>query len=114
MANYRETQVSGDSWIRAKRIILENPLNSPPQAHFIEERVIVAGTELADMSTDGYIKINVLGTPLNDTMTDPTTSFNLLNPETDEVIGTATYSDIYAIMYSLHRHLAAIRDAQNN
>ena len=103
MPNYKESQISGDSWVRAKRVILENPLGGAPSATFIEEQVI--------STAGGDVKLPVEGPVLTDSMTDPTTTFNLLNPADDSVIGTMNYGELYIAVYSLHRHLAAIRDA---
>ena len=44
--NYQYTAVTGESWLRAKRIVIDNPLNGLPVAKFVEERVVnIAGGE---------------------------------------------------------------------
>lgn len=101
MSNYKQTVVSGEKYIRANRVVLENPLNGIPSALFIEEEIINIGGEIIrrPIST------------LSEQMLDPTTSFNLINPVDDSIIGTSDYQSIYVLLYSFHRHLAAIRDA---
>lgn len=105
MSNYRQSQISGESWIRAKRVILENPLGGVPEAHFVEEKVI---------SVDGETIKQAMPPTLSSKMTDPATSFPLLNPVDDTQVGTITYEYLYIAVYSLHRYLASLRDAPVN
>ena len=101
MTNYRATSEAAESYVRANRVVVENQLGVIPSVMFLEEEVITRGAE-------------TFKRPLNTLraqMTDPATTFNLLNPADDSVIGSSTYQDVYVLLYSLHRHLAAIRDA---
>jgi hypothetical protein len=102
MPNYMQSSVSGEKYVRAKRVVLENPLNGVPSATFIEQEVINIGAAESVKRDVGA---------LHQPMSDPYVTFQLLNPVDDSVIGSATYADVYAMLYSLHRHLAAIRDA---
>ncbi len=44
--NYQYTAVTGESWLRSKRIVIDNPLNALPVAKFVEEKVVnIAGGE---------------------------------------------------------------------
>jgi hypothetical protein len=99
--NYQPSSIAGERYVRAKRVILENPLGGTPSAAFIEQQAL---------TVDGETITRDIGA-LNESMIDPNTTFPLLNPPDDSVIGQATYADLYALVYSLHRHLAGIRDA---
>lgn len=100
MPNYREGLIGG--YQRAKRVEITNPLNQIPSITFYEELVITGRenvtTIVSDVST------------LTEAMTDPAVQFDLVNPETGAVIGSAAYQDIYVILYSLYMALAAKRD----
>jgi hypothetical protein len=100
MPNYRQTALSGERYTRAKRVVLETPLGGVPQAAFIEQDVLIVGEETITRDTGA----------INAAMTDPNTAFPLLNPADDSVIGEATYAEVYALIYSLYRKLAADRD----
>jgi hypothetical protein len=104
MPNYNQRTLSGDRYTRSKRVVIENPLGGIPSAMFLEQDVLVAGNEtiLQDLGA------------VRGVMTDPATPFPLLNPLDDSVVGQATYGDVYALLYSLYRKLAADRDAANS
>lgn len=101
MTNYRSTSVTADSYVRANRVVVENPLGVLPSIMFIEEEVVTRGADTFKLPTS----------TLRAQMTEPATTFNILNPTDDSIIGSSTYQDVYVLLYSLHRHLAAIRDA---
>ena len=100
MSNYNESNISGTQWTRASQVRIHNPLGGTPSIQFKEENVINA---------DGKNIITRGGT-LTDKLVDPSLVFNLLNPADGTVVGTATYGEVYAILNSLYRHLASIRD----
>ncbi len=103
MANYKERALSGTQYTRCERVILEAPKGGVPSATFVEEDVIPAAS--------GEIKVQVGLLP--EAMTDPNETFDLKNPVDDSIVGQATYAQVYAMVYSLHRHVAAKRDAGN-
>jgi hypothetical protein len=103
MPNYNQSAVSGDRYTRAKRVVLENPLDGVPMATFLEQDVLIVGDETLTRDIGA----------INAAMTDPATAFPLLNPADDAVIGEATYGQVYALVYSLYRKLATDRDAPN-
>lgn len=101
-ANYRETTVTGISWQRANRVTIDNPLGGIPLIHFVEEEVVALA--------DGHIT-RPLGAVM-ERMTDPDAAFPLLIPDTGQVVGEATYGQVYALLHSLYLHLATQRDIQ--
>jgi len=103
MANYKESSVSGTQYTRCKRIILEAPKGGTPSASFIEEDVIP--------TSNGEVRVQ--SGVLSEAMTNPNEVFDLKNPVDDSVIGQATYAQVYAMIYSLHRYVAGKRDAAN-
>jgi hypothetical protein len=103
MANYKERPLSGSQYTRCKRIILESPKGGTPSANFIEEDVISAAS--------GEVRIQ--SGVLSEAMANPNEAFDLKNPINDAITGQATYAQVYAMLYSLHRHVAAKRDAAN-
>lgn len=105
MANYKESQVSGTSWVRANEIIIGNPYEGMPQIHFREEEVLLVGDKTMRQPVAGMVF-----KPLTASFAEPATQFNLVHPDTDAVIGSSTYQDVQVLLYSLYRHLANIRD----
>jgi len=105
MSNYKQTSVVGESWVRAYSIIINNLINQPKTIHFQEEKAIV--TDDGDVLTK---RVGEVSEKFNDE--NANTEFDLLNPETGEVIRTTTYSEVYAILHSLYMHLAVERDVR--
>jgi hypothetical protein len=105
MPNYNETNVTGTKWTRSNQVRIRNPLDGIPTATFMEEEVV---------NLDNGERITQRASGVSERLIDPSVSFNLLNPEDDSVIGTMTYGQVYAALYSLYRKLAAERDAQSN
>jgi len=105
MSNYKQTSVVGESWVRAYSININNLINQSKTVHFQEEKAIVTG--------DGDVLTKRVG-EVSEQFTQATanTEFPLLDPETGQVVGTAKYSEVYAILHSLYMHLAQKRDEQ--
>lgn len=105
MSNYKQSTVTGDSWVRAVRVVVENPSEGTPAISSIEERILnLPGQKI----TQSAGNVSEPFTPEN-----AMEQFNLLNPETGAVIGTAKYQDVYVLLHSLYLHVAAKRDAAN-
>jgi len=104
MANYKERAVTGEvqDYRRSNKVIIVNELGGIPEVTFMEQ----------DMTflPDGR-KLVTGSDKCSKAMLDPTVEFNLLNPETDEIIGTSTLMQVYVLLYSLYRHTADERDA---
>lgn len=102
MANdYRQFSVSGSTYRRGRSLYFENPRNAIPSLLVREEQVtVLADREITEFA--GEIRKNV---------TDLTVKFPLRNPVDNELIGkTATYQDLYVLLFSLYWHLAEERD----
>lgn len=101
---YQNTAVTGESWLRAKRIVIDNPLNGIPSVKFVEERVVnLEGGEqyfrdqgvLERQFTEGQMGHEI----------------PLLDPETGEPTGQAvTYGEAYNLLFSTYIHFADLRD----
>lgn len=90
-------------YTRAKQVVIDNTLNQPPRLQFIEERV--QRENGLDVSLGNVSNLHEKLTPEN-----AATQFNLINPTTGDVIGTAQYQDLQVMLYSLYFHLATERD----
>ena len=106
MQNYKETTVSGTSYVRAREVTVTNTLGGYKGIMFCEEQVSVFGEKIM---REGIGAIHQEFTAEN-----ASTEFQLLNPITNEPIGaTATFQDVYVLLFSLYYHVAALRDAAN-
>jgi hypothetical protein len=101
MANYKNSEIVGESWQRACRVVIENPYGEIPSIQFAEEKMFLIDNEMIPRPLDR----------LSETMSDPTMTFPLINPSTGEVLGTtASYQDVYIMLHSLYISLAVKRD----
>ena len=108
--NYKQTDITGNSWIRCNTLTVTNPLDIPElnsttpiikQVYFQEEKVIVL--------SDNKVIINQIGS-----ISAPYISENIisiLDPTTGQATGaTITHADLYKILYSLYIQTAQARD----
>jgi len=113
MANYKETNLSGVSWLRCRAVTINNPLpgmgefdhltqqHLGPVSYFQEEKVI---------SIDGVQSVMDVGACRK--VFNPTDTIPLLDPETGLPTGTTvTQGELYVILYSLYMQTATERDA---
>lgn len=100
MANYKEQTISGLVWQRSNLVQIHNTLNTIPSIMFYEEEVVALPS--------GPVTKHI--GHLTEVFSDPLKEFNLVHPETGDVLGTATYQQIYLMLHSLYMHLAYIRD----
>ena len=106
MQNYKETNVTGTSYVRACEVTVSNVLDGYKGIMYVEEEVSVLGEKI--------MRENVGALHQEFTAENASTEFPLLNPVTNEPIGaTATFQDVYVLLFSLYYHLAAQRDAAN-
>jgi hypothetical protein len=101
MPNYKEATASSTSWQRAYQVTINNKLGEVPYITFYEEEAVALDSGQHLSKHIGQIQEHFY---------NPMTEFNMLNPETGEVIGTATYMQAYLIMHSMYMHLANLRD----
>jgi len=102
MANYKQTTVTGESYIRSYRVIVENQKGAVPSATFLEEELVtINGTERKSHVDQATLYFN------------PTDTFPLINPLTGDLLGkTATHLDLQILLYSLYMDAALKRDAR--
>lgn len=113
MANYKEQIVTGEVSVYTRCI----------RGHFYNKS-LVDNNAISAISFDEEI---VTKLPTGNTFVEPvsnsqllqpfgdgTETFNLLNPYTDEIIGTKNFKDVYDLLYSLYRHVANKRDEAIN
>ena len=103
-AKYQQTHVTGEQWLRAKRIVIDNPLDGLPTARFVEERVV-------NIAGGGQFRrdAGVLEVPA--TQESATQVIPLVNPETGEPTGESlTYLEAQVVLHSAYLHFADLRD----
>lgn len=102
---YNHETLSAESWTRAKRIVIENPLNGVSTLKFVAEKVI-------KVSEDTYLKqdIGVLNVTMDEDALNQ--EISLVNPITGESVGqTVTPAFAHMILYSAYIHFSEL---QNN
>lgn len=99
--NYQESEVAGRTWCRFSNIDISNPRPGHPTVHCTEQTVI---------ALDGREIIQNVGS-LSFAF-DQAVTFPLLNPMTNEVIGTGSGAQVMALVYSYVMAEAAKRDAE--
>jgi len=103
MANYQETTVSGESYVRCNYVKINNGMASKIIS-FQEEKII-------NLEDETIIK-NLGSVSEEFKAENAATEFPLLNPETGEDTGaTMSYQNLYVGLYSLYLYLAQVRDA---
>lgn len=102
MSNYKQDQAVG--WQRSKGVAIKNGYKEIPSIEFLEEFVVEVSGEVIQKKDVGSV---------TSTLKNPTTAIDLLNPETDAVVGSISYGDVYAALYSMYRYLANKRDVRD-
>lgn len=101
MADYKQSDVAGTKWQRCFRIDAQNPRGGVPCIIFFEEEVFTLGNGEEVRRPVGHMQV---------AYQDPAKTFDVLNPMTGDVVGTATHGQVYALMHSLYLACAAERD----
>lgn len=101
MSNYQESAVEGTKWVRASRVVVDNPYQGMPAIEFTEEQVLSVGGDVFK-SHKGAVTVD---------FANPEKTFQLIHPVTGVVLGTVTHQDVQVILYSLYLDLAQARDA---
>jgi hypothetical protein len=103
---YKEETVK--VYTRVSDIAINNPLPSSgliPEARFNEELASV-GEDGEHVTVSGMVDYCTLAlAPEN-----RSSAFDLLNPETNTVVGKATYADVMILLHSMYIHAAEMRD----
>lgn len=101
MPNYKETDISGSQYQRAKLIQISNEKDKVPFITFVEEKLTILPDKVFHEDVG----------QINDQFV-PGKVINLIDPETDEPLDSAVaYEEIYVILYSLYKQLANARDS---
>ena len=98
--NYKESEIIGTTYQRARLVEIHNQLGVPPHIAFIEEAVTII--------PDRTIRTDVgqISTPYS-----PSALIPLINPETGESLGAEmTHQQIMVAIYSLYFQLVTARD----
>lgn len=100
MPDYKESNVTGRSWNRFCRVVIDNPRNASPSVLCVEQEITALGDK--DIQRD----IGNLGFVF-----DPAASFPALHPETHEPTGaTLTGAEVYVAVLSYVMSEAKKRD----
>lgn len=101
MADYKQTEVQGTQWVRAKRVIVDNPYMQQPTATFIEEMIINTANGILNVPY-GHVTVPI---DVNTGVID------LVNPQTGELLGTqVSHMELYVIVHSFYMQQAKLRD----
>lgn len=101
MANYKESEITGTSYLRARLIEIHNQLGVMPHVAFMEELVTTVGAQVYHKDTR-LLRVDYA----------QDTEIELLSPETQEPLGvTMTHAQVMVAIYSLYMKAAALRDA---
>jgi hypothetical protein len=107
MANYVETEVTGNAYRRCRSILVTNNLGGSPRIEFIEQDVVIL--------PDGESMSREAGS-VSETFTaeNAATEFFIVDSATLEPTAqTATYWQVFGLLQSAYAHLAKARDAAN-
>ena len=112
---YNETTETGNSYLRASSITMVNSYGGTPRVEVNEQRVLTLG---GSAITSAHQRTDSDGYPQNILKRfdaeNANVSFDLIDPSNIEsVVGSITYSEVYATMFSLYMHLATEADAAN-
>ncbi len=92
MPNYKETPISGDSYQRSHRMIIENRRNDTPHISFLKERVLNLNGEV--LGLDAGVRTIYF---------DGNKEFPLVNPLDDSPLGVVgSHQQFQIMLYSLY------------
>lgn len=93
---YQRSDVVGEEWMRANRIIFENPPTGDFKVRFAEERAV--------MLADGTVMSKPMGVLEDSCPQDQLDqSFELIDPTTGEGTGAhMTYAQLHSALYSMY------------
>ena len=96
IVKYKRSDVAGEEWMRASRIIFENPPTGDFKVRFAEERAVALSDGTILTKPMGTLEASTPQSSLND-------SFELIDPRAGEGSGSyMTYGQIHAALYSLY------------
>lgn len=93
---YDRSDVAGEEWLRARRVIFENPAEGSLSVRFAEERAVALAN--GNIMTE---QLGILEASRSEDQLDE--AFELLDPATGEGSGSfMTYEQLYGALYSLY------------
>ena len=99
--------VTKTTYTRANLVTIDNALNKTPFITYVEENVEKIGGTKRRSGDAGSVSEFLTSENVSE-------EFDVLNLETGEVSGQATYGQVQALIYSLYFHIATKRDAAGN
>ena len=106
--DYRATNIEGTRYVRANEIVINNSYGHVPSILFNEEVVLRVGGQVLRQPYTAPLPAK----PLIENFADVQGRFDLLDPDSGDVIGSACNADIRTLLYSKYRHLAMLRDQE--
>ena len=99
MPDYKQSTHVITQWQRCFRAVVEHQRHEQPRIDFLEEVVTINGAETREQVPGCSVTYEPAGLlPLRD-------------PQTDQPTGaTMTQAEVYAILYSVYRYAADLRD----
>jgi hypothetical protein len=99
--NYKQESITGTSYLRAKSVKIDSPVNQTPTVYFVEEQVTtLASGEVLTKEVDQLL-----------VSYDPLAAITVLDPATGLPTGsTLTHAQIYQYLYSVYMAAATKRD----
>lgn len=102
--NYQHSTVAGESWVRAKRIVIENELGKSPKIKFVEEKVVNTDNGDKFSKDKGVLDVNAT----DELMTE---MVEIKDPVTGEPTGeSVSFGHIYTLLKSTYLHFSHLRD----
>lgn len=102
--SYKHSNIIGNSWLRAKRIVFESPLNEDAEVRFVEEKIVNLGRGDLFHRDEDVLKAKIGVEQFSE-------EFELLDVVTGEPLGQkVSYGMIYTILKSAYFHFAEQRD----
>lgn len=96
ITKYQRSDVVGEEWLRAKRVIFENPPEGALSVRFAEERAVALADGTIVSKQMGILEASRQENELDE-------AFELLDPTTGEGSGSyMTYAQLYGALYSLY------------
>jgi len=110
MNRYKQTSITGESYVRADQVAIKNPLGGNPTVTFTEEQVINIEDSVSTRAISN-VQETLIYQGENANITE---KVQVINPVTlEEVEGaTMTYGELVGAIYSMYYHLAKKRNAQ--
>lgn len=101
MSKYKQTEVAGESYVRAMNTNIDHRLDQVPIVTFQEEKIVTLGNDVIHQY-QGNLRV---------TVDNFDAEFPLVNPATGEDTGVmATAADVYAMLHSYYMFKATQRD----